>query len=78
MNTAQLTFIIETPAESIYILVLWPWVQELMEYNWFRKECFLHNAFDDQEYQESAYFIPVKRILEVQMGDMTNHLQNDD
>ena len=51
--------------DSLYVLVLWPEVQELMEYDWFRKECILYNAFDDQEYLSSAYFVPYTRILEI-------------
>jgi hypothetical protein len=78
MNTAELTFIKETPPQSIYILVLWPWVQELMEYTWFRKECILYNAFDHQEYYDSAYFVPIQRMLEMQVGDMTNRIKDDE
>jgi hypothetical protein len=49
-----------------YVLVLWPWVQELMEYLWFRKECYLLVAFDDQEHIDSAYFVPKRRIEEIE------------
>ncbi|WP_374950245.1 hypothetical protein [Mucilaginibacter sp.] len=78
MPTPLTTFIKETPADSLYLLVQWPWVQELMEYNWFRKECLLHHAFDDQEYLDSAYFVPVKRMHEYQSGDKTNFIQNEE
>jgi hypothetical protein len=78
MNTAELTIIKETPAESVYILILWPMVQDLMEYTWFRKECILYNAFEEQEYHDSAYFVPIQRMLEVQVGDMTNHIKDDE
>ncbi|MET3981150.1 hypothetical protein ABIB62_003773 [Mucilaginibacter sp. UYP25] len=74
MNKAELTFVEETPGDSVYVLVLWPWVQDLMEYTWFRKECLLHNASDDQEYHDSAYFVPIKRMLEVQVGDISNYM----
>ena len=56
--------------EDLYTLVQWPWVQELMEYDWFRQDCYLHQAFDDQIYHDSAYFVPVLRIVEInQPGD---------
>jgi hypothetical protein len=47
-----------------YVLVLWPWVQELMEYPWFRTECYLLQGWKGQEHYESpaAYFVPTKRI----------------
>ena len=48
-----------------YVLIVWPWVQELMEYPWFRKECYLMQGFDDQEHFDSAYFVPKKRIDEL-------------
>jgi hypothetical protein len=48
-----------------YVLVLWPEVQELMDYKWFRAECILYQAFDDQKYLSSAYFIPLRRIIEI-------------
>ena len=47
-----------------YTLVLFPEVQEYMEYNWFNKECYLLVAFDEQEHFDSAYFIPQNRIIE--------------
>lgn len=49
---------------STYKLVEFPESQQYMDESWFRQECFLHNAFDDQVYLDSAYFIPLKRILE--------------
>jgi hypothetical protein len=54
-----------TPTENLYVLVCWPWVQELMEYPWFRPECCLYQAFDDQEHLDSAYFVPLGRLREI-------------
>lgn len=51
--------------EDVYVLIHWPWVQELMDYNWFRRDCCLHQAFEDQEYHSSAYFVPLSRIIEI-------------
>ena len=47
-----------------YVLILWPEVQELMEYPWFRQECYLLNAFEEQAYYYSAYFVPEERYNE--------------
>ena len=49
--------------EIIYVLILWPEVQDLMGQPWFRKECILYNPSSDQECLDSAYFVPLKRIL---------------
>jgi hypothetical protein len=78
MKTPLSTFIEETPADSLYALVQWPWVQELMEYKWFKQECILYNATDEQQYLDSSYFVPVKRMHEFQCGDMTNRLQDEE
>lgn len=49
-----------------YVLVLWPEVQELMEYSWFDAECHLLNPLEDQEHYNSAYFVPKERIQELE------------
>lgn len=48
-----------------YTLVLWPRVQSLMYYDWFKKECYLCQAFEGQKYYDSAYFVPTKRLKEL-------------
>ena len=48
-----------------YVLIVWPWVQELMGYPWFREECYLMHGFEWQEHVHSSYFVPKKRIEEV-------------
>lgn len=62
-NTYQ--FSSATSVDELYILVKWPFVQDLMEYSWFKSECLLYNAFEEQEDIDSAYFVPLKRIYEV-------------
>ena len=52
--------------ELEYELVLWPEVQELMEYPWFRKECYLMQGVEDQAHFDSSYFVPKKRLWEVE------------
>jgi hypothetical protein len=53
------------PDNNTYQLVCFPEVQEYMEYTWFRNECYLLQAFEDQQHIDSAYFIPQSRIDEV-------------
>jgi len=60
------TFINQLPEEEVYLLIRWPWVQNLMEYYWFRNECLLYQAFSDQEHIDSAYFVPVVRLQEIE------------
>jgi hypothetical protein len=45
-----------------YILILFPEVQEYMTEKWFRQECYLCQAFEDQEHIDSAYFVPKDRV----------------
>ena len=47
-----------------YILIRFPEVQELMDEEWFRQECYLCQAFEDQEHIDSAYFVPTGRLKE--------------
>ena len=52
--------------DELYVLVQWPTVQELMEYDWFYKECYLQQAMESQEYLNSAYFVPLSRLNEIE------------
>jgi len=45
-----------------YVLVLWPDVRELMQFEWFDAECHLLNPLEDQEQYNSAYFVPKHRL----------------
>jgi len=78
MTNTEITFIKEMPISELYILVQWPFVQDLMEYNWFRAERLLYQSFEEQEYLDSAYFVPVKCMVEVQAGDISNHMAMQD
>lgn len=51
----------EKEMNRTYVLIEFPEVQEYMTEKWFRKECYLCQAFEDQEHIDSAYFIPVHR-----------------
>jgi len=51
--------------DDLYTLVQWPWVQGLTEYDWFPYDCYVHQTFEDQEYHDSAYFVPVTRIIQI-------------
>lgn len=46
--------------DSAYIVVAWPESQELMDEEWFDEEAILDV---DGKFGDSAYFIPLKRIL---------------
>ncbi|SFS62124.1 hypothetical protein SAMN04487890_102463 [Mucilaginibacter polytrichastri] len=63
--STPLSTIIDKISTGTYILVEWPFVQDLMEYDWFRQECYLHQAFGDQPYLDSAYFVPLIRLIEI-------------
>ena len=65
MDTELTPRIVAFTIDELYVLVEWPFVQDLMGYEWFRQECYLHNAFSDQQYLDSAYFVPLARMLEV-------------
>ncbi|HAL81512.1 MAG TPA: hypothetical protein DCO83_04145 [Mucilaginibacter sp.] len=54
-----------SPANDVYELVKWPEVQELMDYDWFTKECFPCTSFEGQEQLSSAYFVPIRRLMEI-------------
>jgi hypothetical protein len=65
MNTDRSSLMSNDSIDELYVLVRWPFVQEFMDYEWFRQECFLYQAFDDQPYLASAYFVPVSRIMAI-------------
>ena len=48
-----------------YIIVEWPDVQDLMEEEWFRSECFLANPTNNEQewIGSSAYFVPKMKYL---------------
>jgi len=58
-----------TSVDELYVLVRWPFVQDLMEADWFRSECVLYQAFDEQEHLDSAYFVPLNRLYEFRTAD---------
>ncbi len=60
-----------------FVLVIWPWVQELMDYPWFRQECYLMQGFPWQEHHDSSYFVPKKRLEEIDL-EATFHVIEDD
>jgi hypothetical protein len=63
MKGKLMAFIERHTIEQVYVLVQWPDVQDFMEEEWFAAEGILYQAFPDQEHLDSAYFIPLKRIL---------------
>jgi len=57
---------IDDPTDYEYVLVRWPETQVLMDYDWFDKETSLA---DFNKFGSSAYFIPMKRWLELYTND---------
>jgi len=60
-----------------FVLVLWPEVQELMRFPWFRKECYLMQGFPDQVHYDSSYFVPKKRIEEIDWEEVLHYVEED-
>ena len=60
--------------EGIYMLIKWPESQLLMDEEWFDKECHLADMERDPEVGSSAYFVPVKRMneLEAKLREISN------
>jgi hypothetical protein len=52
-------------SKTEFILVIWPDSQELMDYPWFDKECFLMQGTGDQPHYDASYFVPRERIDEI-------------
>ena len=50
-------------AEEGYVLVEWPESQDYMEEDWFNEEALLALGCEDSV-GSSAYFIPIKRVLQ--------------
>ena len=57
---------IDDPTDYEYVLVRWPETQVLMDYEWFDAETSLA---DFDKFGSSAYFIPMKRWLELYAND---------
>ena len=57
---------IDDPTDYEYVLVQWPETQVLMDYPWFDSETSLA---DFDKFGSSAYFIPMKRWLELYESD---------
>jgi len=66
MDTNLKAFIATQSTDDLYVLIRWPFVQDLMDYDWFREESILYQAFEDQEYLDSSYFVPVTRLHEIE------------
>ena len=62
-NTPEPVKTLLTNIPEAYVLVTWPESQNLMEEPWFREECYLCQSNGEQEHFDSAYFVPIKRIL---------------
>jgi hypothetical protein len=56
--------------EGVYMLVQWPASQLIMDEEWFDSECHLADTHKAPELGNSAYFVPVKRL-----GDLETKLK---
>lgn len=65
---------IDDPTDYDYVLVQWPETQVLMDYDWFDKETSLA---DFNKFGSSAYFIPLKRWLEIHSTEQEQPLSQD-
>lgn len=50
-------------ASTGYTMITFPEIQDYMEEPWFKEECYLVQAFEDQPHFDSAYFVPIARVL---------------
>ena len=53
--------------EGVYVLVKWPQSQLIMDEEWFGRECHLADMNVDPEVGNSAYFIPVQRMVDLEI-----------
>lgn len=51
--------------DDFYYLVKWPESQLIMDEEWFDKECHLADINKNSEVGNSAYFVPVRRMKEL-------------
>lgn len=49
---------------SIYVLIEWPYVHDLMSQEWFHSECILYENAEHQQHLASAYFVPLLRFAD--------------
>lgn len=70
---------VTTQMEGIYMLIKWPESQLIMDEEWFDRECHLADMARDSEVGNSAYFVPVKRmvILEEKLKEIKNESQHN-
>lgn len=62
----SLALISHEDLDSVFILVEWPEVQDFMDKEWFRSEAVLYQVFDEEQTgKDSAYLIPIERVLDV-------------
>jgi len=61
VNLTTILEIEDIDIDSVYVLVPWPDVQELMDKDWFKDEAILDV---DAKFGSSEYFIPMKRLID--------------
>ncbi|MDR3695594.1 hypothetical protein [Mucilaginibacter sp.] len=54
-----------SPAKDLYEIVYWPQVLKYMIYDWFTLECFLCVSLEEDVVLSTTYFVPIRRIMEI-------------
>lgn len=63
---------VDDPTDYEYVLVQWPESQVLMDYEWFDNETSLA---DFEKFGSSAYFVPMKRYLDLMKEEIESSAQ---
>lgn len=64
METEFETFIDSLPANTLYVLVRWPFFETLKRHPWFDEECVYYGTWDIESIIK-AYFVPLARMREL-------------
>jgi hypothetical protein len=51
--------------DELYVVVPWPYVQDLFEYEWFEDECYLQLPEPELNLIPARYFVPLTRLLAI-------------
>ena len=64
MDSNLSTLIDSLPSNTLYVLVRWPFFEELKKCSWFDDECVYYGTWDTESIIK-AYFVPISRMLEL-------------
>jgi hypothetical protein len=49
--------------DELFVVVAWPYVQDLFDYDWFESECYLQLSEQESDVTPVSYFVPISRLL---------------